>query len=160
MVAGQIHVLHALAAGQAPCNCMPWQVRPLFALPVTACYGGVTCMQHIACSCRLHDLQYSIDLGHRPILSMSFTGASTIFSFASGVGYVPIGCRHTFCRYWQRLLSKTTTKCSLQHPENEHQRSINSFTTGICCDQGVARMFACITVLSTALRGKNTIYRG
>ena len=62
MGAGQIPVLHAMAAGQAPCNCMLWQVRPLFAPPVTACYGGVMCMQHIACSCRLHDLHYSIDL--------------------------------------------------------------------------------------------------
>jgi hypothetical protein len=63
MVAGQIPVLHAMAAGHAPCNCMLWQVRPLFAPPATACYGSVTCMQHIACSCRLHDLHYSIDLG-------------------------------------------------------------------------------------------------
>jgi len=62
MVAGQIPVLHGMAAGQAPCNCMLWQVRPLFPPPATACYGGVTCMQHIACSCRLHDLHYSIDL--------------------------------------------------------------------------------------------------
>jgi len=62
MVAGQIPVLHAMAAGQAPCNCMLWQVRPLFPPPATACYGGVMCMQHIACSCRLHDLHYSIDL--------------------------------------------------------------------------------------------------
>jgi len=63
MVAGQIPVLHAMAAGQAPCNCMLWEVRPMLAPPATACYGGVTCMQHIACSCRLHDLHYSIDLG-------------------------------------------------------------------------------------------------
>jgi len=62
MVAGQIPVLHAMVAGQAPCNCMLWQIRLLFPPPVTACYGGVTCMQHIACSCRMHDLHYSIDL--------------------------------------------------------------------------------------------------
>jgi hypothetical protein len=59
--------------------------------------------------------------GHHPILSMSVNGASTIFSFASGVSYVPIGCRHPFMRYWQPLLAKTTAKYSLQHPENERQ---------------------------------------
>jgi len=72
MVAGQIPVLHAMVAGQAPCNCMLWQVRPMFAPPATACYAGVTCIQHIACSCRLHNLHYSIDLGF-PLQMLSMT---------------------------------------------------------------------------------------
>jgi hypothetical protein len=61
-------------------------------------------------------------------------------------------------RYWQPLLAKTTAKCSLQQPENERQRSINSFRTCIFRNQGIAWIFACITVLLTALLGKNTIY--
>jgi len=72
MVACQIPVLHAMAAGPAPCNCRLWQVRPLFASPATACYGGVMCMQHIACSCTLHDLHYTIDLGRTVIGPLHF----------------------------------------------------------------------------------------
>jgi len=62
-------------------------------------------------------------------------------------------------RYWQPLLAKTTAKCSLQHPENERQRSVNSFRTCIVRNQGITRIFSCITVLLTALLGKNSIYR-
>jgi len=61
-------------------------------------------------------------------------------------------------RYSQRLLAKTTATCSLRHPENQRQQSINGFRTCIFRDQGIARNFACITVLLTALLGKNTIY--
>jgi hypothetical protein len=90
---------------------------------------------------------------------MSVNGTSTIFSFASGVSYVPIGCGYPFMRYWQPLLAKTTVTCSLRHPENERQRSVNSFRTCIFRNQGIVRIFACINVLLTALLGKNTIYR-
>jgi len=89
---------------------------------------------------------------------MSVNGASTIFSFASGVGYVLIGCGYSFMRYWQPLLAKTTATCSVRHPENERQRSINRFGTCIFRDQGIVQIFASITVLLTALLGKNTIY--
>jgi len=97
---------------------------------------------------------------HAPcgILKMSVNGASTIFSFASWVSYVPIGCRHPFMRYWQLLLAQATATCSLRHPENEGQQSINSFRTCIFRNQGIVRIFACITVLLTALLCKNTIY--
>jgi len=50
-----------------------------------------------------------------------------MFSLASGVSYFPIGSRHPFMRYWQPLLAKTTATCSLRHPENERQQSINDF---------------------------------
>ena len=59
--------------------------------------------------------------GHRPILSMSVNGASTIVSFVAGVSYIPIGCGYPFMRYWQPLLAKTTVTCSLRHLENERQ---------------------------------------
>jgi len=93
------------------------------------------------------------------ILRMSVNGVSMISSFASWVSYVPIGCRHPFMRYWQPLLAKTTATCSLRHPENERQQSVNSFRTCIFRDQGITRIFACITVLLTALLGKKTIHR-
>jgi len=96
---------------------------------------------------------------HRPILSMSINEASTILGFAASVGYVPIGCRHPFMRYWQPSLAKTTATCFLRHPENERQRSVNSFRTCTFRNQGIARIFVCITVLSTALLRKNTLYR-
>jgi hypothetical protein len=103
--------------------------------------------------------QKRLQHGHRPIVSMSVNGASTIFSFASWVSYVPTGCRHTFMRYWQPLLAKTTAKCSLPHPENVRQRSVNSFSTCIFRNQGIVGIFTCITVILTTLLGKNTIYR-
>jgi len=61
------------------------------------------------------------------ILRMSVNGASTIFPFASWVIYVPIGCRHPLIRLWQYLLGKTRVTCSLPHPKNERQLSINDF---------------------------------
>jgi len=82
-----------------------------------------------------------------------------IFSFASGVSYVPIGCRYPFMIYWQPVLAKTTATCSLRNTENERQPSVNSFRTCIFRDQGIAQIFACIPVLFTASLGKNTIYR-
>jgi len=98
---------------------------------------------------------------HAPcgILKMSVNGASTIFSFASCVSYIPIGWGHPFMRYWQPLLAKTTATCSLRHPENEHQQSVNSFRACIFRNQGLAWNISCITVLLTASLGKNTIYR-
>jgi len=97
---------------------------------------------------------------HAPcgILKMSVNGGSTIFSFAAWVSHFPIGCRHPVLRYWQPLLGKTTATCSLQHPENELQWSVISFRTCIFRNQGIGLIFACITVLLTALLGKNTIY--
>jgi len=102
--------------------------------------------------------QMRLQHGHRPILSMSINRASTIFGFASWVGYVPIGYRHPFMRYWQPLLAKTTATYSLRHLENERQRSFNSCRTWKFCNQSIARIFAYITVLLTALLANNTIY--
>jgi hypothetical protein len=56
------------------------------------------------------------------------------------------------------LQATTTAKCSLQHPEKEGQPIINSLKTCIFRNQGIARIFTCITVLLTALLGKNSIY--
>ena len=102
--------------------------------------------------------QKRLQHGHRPILSMSVNGASTIFSFASWVSYVPTGCSYPFVRYWQPLLARTTAPCSLQHPENERQWSVTSFRTCIFHNQGISRIFACINASLTALLAKNTIY--
>ena len=57
---------------------------------------------------------------------MSVNGSSTIFTFASSLIHLPIGCRHPFIKYWQPLLAKTTATCSLPHPENERQPSFNN----------------------------------
>ena len=70
--------------------------------------------------------------------------------------YVPIGCRHPFIKYWQPLLAETTKTCSLPHPENERQQSVNSFSCCIFGNQGIALIFAFIKELLTALIGKNT----
>jgi len=48
---------------------------------------------------------------HAPcgILQMSVNGASKIFSLASLVSYVPIGCRHPFIKYWAAFTGKNTS---------------------------------------------------
>jgi hypothetical protein len=62
-------------------------------------------------------------------------------------------------KYLQPLLVKTTVTCSLQHPENERQRRVNSIRTCQFPNRGITRIFVCNTVLFTTLVGKNTIYR-
>jgi hypothetical protein len=96
--------------------------------------------------------------GYRPILIMSVNGASTIVSFETWVCSVPIGGRHPFMRYWQPLLVKTIVKCSLRHPANECQWSVNSFWTCTFCSQGITQIFGCINELLSTLLGTNTIY--
>ena len=96
--------------------------------------------------------------GHRPILCMCVNPASTMFSFLSWVRSLPICCRDSFMKNWQHLLAKTTATCSLRHPENERQRSVSSYRIAIFCNEGIARIFMCITLLLTALLGKNTKY--
>jgi len=90
---------------------------------------------------------------------MSVNTVSTIYSFKSWVIYVPISCRRRFIKYWQPLLAKTTATCSLLHPENERQLTVNSF---ICCifgKQGITLISAFITELLTNLIRKNTMYQ-
>jgi len=93
------------------------------------------------------------------MLRMSVIGASMIVSFASWVIYFPIGCRHPFIKYWQPLLAKTTATCSLPHPDNECQRSVNSFSCCIFGNQAIVLIIVFIKELLTALQGKNTIYQ-
>jgi len=90
---------------------------------------------------------------------MSVNGASMILSFASLVIYFPIGCRHPFIKYWQPLLAKTTTTCSLPHPENKHQRSVNGDSCCIYGNQGIGLIFSFIKESLTALIDTNTIYQ-
>jgi len=65
---------------------------------------------------------------------MTVNVASTIFSFASWLIYVQIGCRHPFFRHWQPLLRKTTATCFLLHPEKERQLRVNDFWLHILAD--------------------------
>jgi len=90
---------------------------------------------------------------------MSVNGGSTIFSFASWVIFVLIGCSHPFIRYWQPLPGKTTATCSLPYPENEHLRGVDGFSCGIFGNQDIAWIFIFPTELLTTLSGKNTIYQ-
>jgi len=91
-------------------------------------------------------------------LIMSVNRVSMIFSFPSWLIYVPIGCRHPFINYWLPLLAKTIAKCSLPHPENQLQWSVNSFSCCIFWNQVIALIFAFITEFFTAIIGKNTTY--
>jgi len=93
------------------------------------------------------------------ILKMSIHRESTIVTFESWVIYFPIGCSHPFIQYWQPLLAQTTATCSLLHPENEHQRRVNSFSCCMFCNRGIALISAFIPELLTAVIDKNTIYR-
>ena len=61
-------------------------------------------------------------------------------------------------RYWQLLGAKTTATRSLPDPENERQRSVNSFDCCIFANQGITQLFEHITQFLSAWIGKNTIY--
>jgi len=93
---------------------------------------------------------------HAPfrILRMIVDGGSLMFSFASWLIYVSIGCRHLFIKYWQPLLAKSTAKCSLPPPENERQWSVNSFSCCIVGNQVMVLIFALTMELLTAIIGK------
>jgi len=82
-----------------------------------------------------------------------------IFSFASWVICVSIGCRHPFIKYWQPELAKTTATCSLPHPGNERQRSVNCFSCCIFGNQPIELIFMFRMELLTAQIGKNQIHQ-
>jgi len=90
---------------------------------------------------------------------MSVDGASTTCCFESWVLYFPIGCSHPFIKYWQPLLATTTSTCSLPHPENARQRSVNSFSCCMFGNQGITLSSTFITELLTAVMDKNTMYQ-
>jgi len=96
---------------------------------------------------------------HYPILRMSVNVDSTMFRFISWIFYIPIGCSDPFFRDWQRLLGKTSAAYSLQHPENERQWIVNSFSCCIFGKQGIPQIFAFTTGLLTALIDEHTIYQ-
>jgi len=52
---------------------------------------------------------------------------------------------------------KTTATWSLPHPDNERQQRVNGFSCCIFGNQHIARIFAFIMELLTALISKNTI---
>jgi len=104
-------------------------------------------------------MQHRQQHSEHPILRMNIAGASPIFSSAAWVIDVRIGCRHPYKRYWQPLTAKTTATCSLPHPENQHQLSVNSFRCCIFHNQGIARIFVHITESLTAWIRNNTIFQ-
>jgi len=139
-------------------KCASTEGQRLLALHFGNCMGCAATLHHnraISCLSRQNHLQQHRNYG----LKMSVNGASTIFSFASSVSYVLMSSRHPFMGYRQPLPAKITARCSLQHPENECQPSVNSFRTFIFRNEGTARMFVCVTVLLTTLLGKNSIYQ-
>jgi len=90
---------------------------------------------------------------------MNTNRGSTISGFVSCVIYDLIGCSHPLMRYRQPLEAKTTATCSLPHPENERQWSINNCWSCLSGNQGIAQIFEYITELLTSLIGKITIYQ-
>ena len=80
-------------------------------------------------------------------------------SFESWVFYFLIGYSYPIIIYWQPLLAKTTATCSLPHPENERQQSVNSFSCCIFGNQGIVLITVFITELSTVVIDNNTMYQ-
>jgi len=93
------------------------------------------------------------------VLGISVNAASTIFNLESWLICFLIGCRHPFIKYWQPLLAKTTTACSLPHSENERQWSVNSFSCCIVRNQGITLISAFIMELFSSVVDKNTMYQ-
>ena len=92
-------------------------------------------------------------------LRLSVHRVSTMFICEYWVIYFPIGYRHPFIKYWQPLLAKTTVTCSLPHPENEHQQSVNRISGIKFGNQGITLNSAFITELLTAVIGNNTMFQ-
>jgi len=57
--------------------------------------------------------------------TMSVNGASTICGFVSTVNKQQFGRCDASPMYWQPLWVKEPATCSLPHPENERQESVN-----------------------------------
>jgi len=89
------------------------------------------------------------------ILRMSVNGASRIFSFASWVIYVPIGCRPPYIGYCLPLLGKTTATCSLPHYGNERQETINNLELRILHNIFSDWLQTSIYQIFAAFTGKN-----
>jgi len=62
-------------------------------------------------------------------------------------------------RYWQPLGAKTTVTGSLLHPENERQKSVDSFMSCTFGNRVIAQIFTHTTELLTALLGKTATYQ-
>jgi hypothetical protein len=78
-----------------------------------------------------------------------------MFSFASWLIYVQIGCRHPFLRNWQPVLAKMTATNSLPHPENGRQWSINNCQLCIFADLCSDWLQTSIYQILAAITGKN-----
>jgi hypothetical protein len=91
------------------------------------------------------------------ILRICVNRESTISTFPSWVIYVQIGCRYPLIKYWQALLAKTSATCSVPLLENQRQLSVNSYSSCMFGNQGIARIFAIIKGSFTVLIGKNAI---
>jgi hypothetical protein len=89
--------------------------------------------------------------GHHLILRMNVNGVSTIFTIATWVIYIPIGCKHQFMKYWQPLLAKTTVTCPLLHAANECPWSINGFASCMFGNQGIVQILRNISALFTTM---------
>jgi len=76
--------------------------------------------------------------GHCAILKIRINKVSKIIGFAFCIFEVAIGCSHPLMMYWTPLDAKTKATCSLPHPENERQQSINNFWSCIVCNLSVA----------------------
>ena len=62
-------------------------------------------------------------------------------------------------RYWYPLEANPTVTYSLPQPENDSQHSGNSVRSCIFGNEGIMWIFAHITDILTACKGKNTIYQ-
>jgi hypothetical protein len=58
-------------------------------------------------------------------------------------------------RYWHPLLAKTTATCSLRHPENEGQRSVNDLEICILSKLGSDWCHTSRYEILEAFTGKN-----
>jgi hypothetical protein len=90
----------------------------------------------------------------RQCIKMSVNGMSTIFGFASLVIRVVSGCGLTYLAYWPPLSYKEVATCSLPHPENEHQQSVNDFWFCIIGNQSCEWLWAFINGVLAAFVGQ------
>jgi len=86
---------------------------------------------------------------------MSVNWVSTFVSFSSWVIYIPIHCRYPLIGYWHPSLGKASATCSLPHPENERQQSVNDFHLHIFGNLCSNWLQTSINQILAAFTGKN-----
>jgi len=118
-----------------PLKSVPTQRQQLFAVDHGQLLFPLIADNHFTDIGSLYRQKWQRNAPSRTLRS-SVNRLSWIVNVASFAMYVPIGCSHPVMIYWWSWLAKTTGSCSLPHPKDERQCSVNSCSSCLCGNQG------------------------